>query len=59
MDDALLSISPVDRGLLVKMLITLEPRGIFRSNAYLIIISYIVQPLVWKTVMRVRQVEAF
>ena len=40
MDDALLSMSPVGRGQLVKMLITLEPHGIFGSNfAYLSILT--------------------
>ena len=37
-DEALLSISPTDRGQLVKMLITFERHGIFRSSfAYLFI----------------------
>ena len=32
MDEALLSISPAGRGQIVKILITLEPHGIFGSN---------------------------
>ena len=32
MDEALLSISPIDRGQLVKILITIEPLGIFGAN---------------------------
>ena len=40
MDEALLSISPVGHGQLVKMLITLELHGVFRSNfAYLFILK--------------------
>ena len=40
MDKALLSISPIDRGQLVKTLITLEPYGIFRNSfAYLFILT--------------------
>ena len=51
MDDALLSISPVCCGQLVKMLITLEPHGIFGPNCMLAFFK-IVQPLVCKTVTR-------
>ena len=40
MDEALLSISPAGSGQLVKILITLESHGIFRSNfAYLFILT--------------------
>ena len=48
-DEALLSISPADHGQLGKMLVSLEPHGIFGSNC---ILNYIksVQPLECKTV---------
>ena len=36
MDEALLSSSPAGHGQLVKILITLEPNGIFGSNCILI-----------------------
>ena len=39
LDEALLSISPVGCGQLVKMLITLEPHGIFASFAFLFILT--------------------
>ena len=54
MDEALLSISLVSRGQLVKILITLESHGIFESHcAYLFILSLSnVQPRVYKTVNR-------
>ena len=40
MDEALLNISPVGHGRLVKILITFEPHGIFGSNfAYLFILT--------------------
>ena len=56
MDEALLSISPASRGKLVKMLINLESYGIFGSNfAYLFISTMIDQPLVRKTVKRLRE----
>ena len=47
MDEGLLSISPACCGQFVKMLITLEPHGIFRFNFAFI---YFVQPLLCKTV---------
>ena len=47
-DEALLSISPADHGQLVKMLITLEPDGIFGSNCKLIYFKT-VQPHVYIT----------
>ena len=40
MDEGLLSIIPAGCGQLVKMLITLEPHGIFRSN-----FTYLLYPL--------------
>ena len=40
MDDTLLSISPAGCGQLVKMLITLEPRGIFGSNFALSLLKH-------------------
>ena len=46
-----LSISPTGRGQLVKVLITLEPHGIFRSNFTLLFFN-ILQPLVCITVTR-------
>ena len=48
---ALLSISPASHGQLIKMLITLEPHGIFVSNCIRVYLN-IVQPLVCKTVTR-------
>ena len=51
MDLALLCISPASRGQLVKMLIALEPHGIFGPNCMLLY-SNIVQPLVCKTETR-------
>ena len=51
MDLALLCISPASRGQLVKMLITLEPHGIFGSNCILVYLN-IVHSLVCKTETR-------
>ena len=48
---ALLSLSPVRRGQVVKMLITLEQHGVFGSNCLLIYFN-IDQPLVGETVTR-------
>ena len=45
MEEALLSISATSHGQLVKVLITLEPHGIFGSNCILIYFN-IVHPLV-------------
>ena len=50
-DEALLSISPASHGQLLKMLIILEPHGIFGSNCILVY-SNTVQPLVCKTMTR-------
>ena len=47
-NETLLSISPADGGKLVKMLITLEPHGIFGSNfAYTWIISFRQRKQIW------------
>ena len=52
MAETFLRINPADRGQLVKMLIVLEPRGIYVDQIAYLFILYIVQPLVCKTVTR-------
>ena len=55
-DEASPSFILAGRALLVKLLITLEPDGIFGSNfVYLDMYFNIVQPLVYKKVMRLHQ----
>ena len=54
-DEALPSIILAGRALLVKMLITVEPHGIFAQILYTYMYFIIVQPLVCKKVMRLHR----